>query len=115
MPRIEEFTGVACSIAEVERELARLRDASTRGGKAPASIVQPLLVSDLPVFCRWRGEPAWGSPELDQLVALADRLVVDSGEWDDLPYAYTHLAGLFERTAVSDIAWGRSLGWRLRL
>src|SRR5207249_2607905 len=23
----------------------------------PASIVMPLLISDLPVFCRWRGEP----------------------------------------------------------
>ena len=35
------------------------------GGTAvdhPASIVLPLLISDLPVFCRWRGEPEWGSP-----------------------------------------------------
>ena len=31
-----------------------------RGSAAhhPGSIVLPLLVSDLPVFCRWRGEPA---------------------------------------------------------
>src|SRR5205085_2926119 len=27
---------------------------------APASIVEPLLISDLPVFLRWRGEPPWG-------------------------------------------------------
>ena len=25
--------------------------------QAPASIVEPLLISDLPVFLRWRGEP----------------------------------------------------------
>ena len=28
---------------------------------APASIVLPLLISDLPVFCRWRGEPPFGT------------------------------------------------------
>src|SRR5690348_8923689 len=50
---------------------------------APASIVEPLLISDLPVFLRWRGEPPWGTPELEQLVAVTDRLIVDSIEWDD--------------------------------
>ena len=83
--------------------------------KAPASVVSPLLISDLPVFCRWRGEPPFGSPELDQLVAIADRLIVDSTEWEDLPYAYTRLAELFERTAVSDIAWARTARWRALL
>ena len=53
--------------------------------KAPASIVEPLLISDLPVFLRWRGEPSWGAPELEQLVDVTDRLIVDSTEWDDLP------------------------------
>lgn len=83
--------------------------------KAPASIVSPLLISDLPVFLRWRGEPPFGSQELDQLVAIADRLIVDSTEWDDLPYAYTRLVALFERTAVSDIAWARTGRWRALL
>ncbi len=83
--------------------------------KAPASIVEPLLISDLPVFLRWRGEPPWGAPELEQLVDLTDRLVVDSTEWDDVPYPYRNLAQLFERTAVSDIAWARTSRWRALL
>ena len=83
--------------------------------KAPASVVEPLLVSDLPVFLRWRGEPPWGSQELDQLVGIVDRLIVDSTEWDDLPYPYTHLAELFSRAAVSDIAWARTERWRALL
>jgi Glucose-6-P dehydrogenase subunit len=83
--------------------------------KAPASIVQPLLVSDLPVFIRWRGEPPWGAPELDQLVDIVDRLIVDSTEWDDLPFPYRHLVELFPRTAVSDIAWARTSRWRTLL
>src|SRR5581483_8654120 len=83
--------------------------------KAPGSVVQPLLISDLPVFCRWRGEPPWGSPELEQLVGIADRLIVDSTEWDDLPYPYRRLSELFGRTAVSDIAWARTSRWRTLL
>ena len=75
----------------------------------------PLLISDLPVFCRWRGEPPWGRPELEQLVDVVDRLVVDSSEWRGLPAAYRKLETLFDRIAVSDIAWGRSLPWRGRL
>ena len=82
---------------------------------APASIALPLLISDLPVFCRWRGEPPFGSTELEQLVGIIDRLVVDSTEWDHLPGAYTQLAALFERCAVSDIAWARTDRWRTLL
>jgi glucose-6-phosphate dehydrogenase assembly protein OpcA len=80
--------------------------------KAPASVVEPLLISDLPVFLRWRGEPPWGAPELEQLVGVTDRLIVDSTEWDDLPYPYRHLAALFPRAACSDIAWARTSRWR---
>jgi hypothetical protein len=83
--------------------------------KAPASIVAPLLISDLPVFLRWRGEPVWESSELGQLVDIADRLIVDSTEWDGLPYPYRRLAQLYDRTAVSDIAWARTSRWRTLL
>ena len=83
--------------------------------KAPASIVQELLISDLPVFLRWRGEPPWGAPELEQLVDVTDRLIVDSTEWDDLPHSYTRLAQLFPRCAASDIAWARTSRWRSHL
>lgn len=83
--------------------------------RAPASIVMPLLIADLPVFCRWRGEPSWKSHELGQLVDVVDRLVVDSSEWPGLPRAYESLAELFDRVAVSDVAWSRTAGWRTRL
>jgi glucose-6-phosphate dehydrogenase assembly protein OpcA len=88
------------------------------GGKrsrVPGSVVQPLLISDLPTFCRWRGLPPWGAPELEQLVHVCDRLVVDSSEWRGLPDAYRELERLFDRIAVSDVAWGRGLRWRARL
>jgi glucose-6-phosphate dehydrogenase assembly protein OpcA len=83
-----------------------------RRASAPASIVEPLLVSDLPAFLRWRGEPTFGSPELEQLVDVVDRLIVDGVEWQDADAIYRYLPTLFERVAVSDIAWGRLLEWR---
>ena len=99
---------------EVCSEVIELRLGGKRS-QAPASIVQPLLISDLPTFCRWRGEPPWGEPELEQLVGVCDRLVVDSSEWTGVPAAYEQLALLFDRVAVSDIAWGRARDWRGRL
>jgi hypothetical protein len=83
--------------------------------KAPASIVEPLLISDLPVFLRWRGEPPWDAPELEQLVGVTNRLIVDSTEWDDVPDAYLRLAELFPGCAASDIAWARTSRWRSHL
>jgi hypothetical protein len=82
---------------------------------APASVVEPLLISDLPVFLRWRGMPAWRSSELEQLVHVADRLIVDSTEWDDLPGAYASLVEVFPHVAASDIAWARTGRWRALL
>ncbi len=99
---------------EVLSEVIELR---LRGSAArhPGSIVLPLLVSDLPVFCRWRGEPAWESDELREVLGVTDRLVVDSSEWPGAPAAYARLAALFDRVAVSDIAFSRTLPWRRRL
>jgi hypothetical protein len=78
----------------------------------PASVVEPLLVPDLPVFLRWRGDLPFGAPELEELTLVADRLIVDSAEWADLEAAYERLPSLFERVTVSDIAWARGAPWR---
>jgi hypothetical protein len=83
-----------------------------RRATAPASVVMPLLVSDLPVFLRWRGEPAFGSEQLEQMVGVVDRLVVDSREWTDARAGFVRLPELFDRVAVSDISWARTLPWR---
>jgi glucose-6-phosphate dehydrogenase assembly protein OpcA len=86
-----------------------------RAARHPGSIALPLLIPDLPVFCRWRGEPAWASSELEEITEVCDRLVVDSAEWRGAPAAYTRLAALFERAAVSDIAFSRTVRWRRSL
>jgi Glucose-6-phosphate dehydrogenase subunit len=95
-------------------EVAELRLRGARA-EAPASIVLPLLLPDLPVFLRWRGRPDFDSAVFGQLVEVVDRLVVDTAEWPDVPAAYSELTGIFERVAVSDIAWRRTHPWRRTL
>ena len=96
---------------EICSEVVALRLCGRRAS-APASVVEPLIVSDLPVFLRWRGALPFSAPELEQLTEVADRLVVDSSEWSEPEEDYPRLTGLFERIVVSDIAWARGEQWR---
>jgi hypothetical protein len=116
VPRPEEPDGIDAELSircfpvgdrAVCGEVIELKLRGNRS-RAPASIVLPLLISDLPVFCRWRGRPDWESPEFVQLMGIVDRLIVDSTEWPDLPGAYAELVELFGRVVVSDIAWERT-------
>jgi Glucose-6-phosphate dehydrogenase subunit len=78
----------------------------------PASVVEPLLIPDLPVFLRWRGLPPFDDSAFVELVETVDRLIVDSTEWPGLPGPYAEFAEVFDRVAVSDIAWARTSRWR---
>jgi glucose-6-phosphate dehydrogenase assembly protein OpcA len=96
---------------EVCSEVISIRLCGKRAS-APASVVQPLLVPDLPVFLRWRGQCPWGAAELEELVEVTDRMIVDSAEWPDAEWAYASLADILDRVIVSDIAWARTEPWR---
>ena len=105
-------------LADIDREVvSEVIEVRLRGGPArhPASIVLPLLLSDLPAFCRWRGEPGWRSSAFAEIVGVIDRLVVDSSEWRSPTRGYAELTRLFDRAAVSDLAFRRTLPWRVRL
>ena len=95
-------------------ETIRIRLKGSRAA-APASVVQPLFLPDLPVFLRWRGVLAFGLEYFEGLIDVVDRLIVDSTEWPDLPASYGRLAGIFDHVAVSDIAWARTSRWRPQL
>jgi glucose-6-phosphate dehydrogenase assembly protein OpcA len=99
---------------KVSMETIRLKLCGNRV-QAPASVVEPLLLPDLPVFLRWRGLPPFGEQPFEQLVDTVDRLIVDSTEWRGLPAPYEQLAEIFDRVVVSDIAWTRTSRWRPQL
>ena len=109
---VEAFPGGGLRQVAVETIRVRLRG---RRAAAPASVVQPLLLPDLPVFLRWRGLPPFGEEPFEQLIDVVDRLIVDSTEWPGLPEPYARLAKVFDRAVVSDIAWARTSRWRPQL
>ena len=105
-------------LRDLDREVvSEVIEVRLRGRPAahPASIVLPLLLSDLPAFCRWRGEPRWSGSAFGEILGVVDRLVVDSAEWRSPGRSYARLAALFDRAAVSDLAYRRTLPWRVRL
>jgi hypothetical protein len=123
-PRPHDPSGIEADVAidcfaagggrQICTETIRIRLGGERA-EVPWSVVQPLLLPDLPVFLRWRDVPPFGERHFDGMVDVADRLIVDSTEWKDLPREYARLAEIFERVVVSDIAWARTSRWRPQL
>ena len=84
-------------------------------GRHLPAIVMPLLIHDLPVTVWWPGEPPFTSRAARDLLAHADRLVVDGSTWSgDGLQRLREMAELLDTTrlAVSDFALVRQSRWR---
>jgi glucose-6-phosphate dehydrogenase assembly protein OpcA len=83
----------------------------------PDAIATPLLVHDLPVALWWTDDPPIGGRTFTDLVALADRLVIDSGLFrDDGRARLVSLAAhAQEGLEIYDIGWMRLEPWRMLL
>lgn len=97
-----------------EQVLVRVRgDADDR----IASVVIPLLVPDLSVFLWWTGTPPHDTRRFADLIALADRLIVDSADFARPDRTLPLLADL-ARThrdrgfGITDLNWTRLTPWR---
>ncbi len=97
-----------------EQILARVRgDADDR----IASVVIPMLVPDLPVFLWWTGTPPQDARRFDDLVAVADRLIVDSADFARPDRTLPLIADLARshparRFGITDLNWTRLTPWR---
>lgn len=78
-----------------------------------ASVVIPLLVPDLPVFLWWTGTPPSDARRLDDLVTLADRLIVDSADFARAGRTLPEVARLVRfHVGITDLNWARLTHWR---
>jgi glucose-6-phosphate dehydrogenase assembly protein OpcA len=75
-------------------------------------IVAPLLIHDLPTHVWWPGDPPFADPIFDQLVEVADRVIIDSGDFDDLLLGLRRLATLRRRSGIGDLSWRRLAWWQ---
>lgn len=80
-----------------------------------AGVVAPILIHDLPTFVWWPGDPPFEHMVFDQLVELADRLIVDSSDFTDLLTSTRRLASLRHRSGVGDLVWERLSIWQERI
>jgi glucose-6-phosphate dehydrogenase assembly protein OpcA len=84
-------------------------------GRHLAAIATPLIVHDLPVTVWWPGEPTFTTRAAQDLIACADRLVVDGSTWSGNGLGRLRdMAALLETTelAISDFALVRQSRWR---
>ncbi|MDQ6793918.1 MAG: glucose-6-phosphate dehydrogenase assembly protein OpcA [Chloroflexota bacterium] len=99
---------------EICAEMIYLTVGGESGRHLPA-IVAPLLIHDLPVTIWWPGEPSFGTQQANDILATADRLVVDGSTWSEDGLArLCQLAELLDTTslAVRDFALVRQSRWR---
>lgn len=79
------------------------------------SVVSPLLVAELSDVLWWAGELG-DDPRFDDLLAIVDRVLVDSASFADPGAGLATLAALLRRSgrcpAICDFAWTRSAPWR---
>src|SRR4051794_5527902 len=84
-------------------------------GRHLDAIVAPLLIHDLPVTVWWPDEPPFGTQPVNDLLSMADRLVVDGSGWHGtgLPQL-RKMAAVADRLplAISDFALVRQSRWR---
>jgi len=89
-------------------------EVGVRARRRAAGTIVPLLVPDLPVFVWVMGDVAWDDELLSRLLAVADRLVVDSRRAKDVGALLTDLAADRRegRWAPGDFEWSRLAPWR---
>ena len=109
VPRLDESSHVY-----YEQILARVRgDADDR----LASVVIPMLVPDLPIFLWWTGTPPQNARRFNDLIAVADRLIVDSADFARPDRTLPLIAELARshhgrRFGITDLNWTRLTPWR---
>lgn len=80
-----------------------------------ASLVSPLMISELPTFLWWPSGDFASSPVFEDLVEIVDRLIVDSGQLGNDARALAQLRTLLDDEDdpwVGDFTWLRLQPWR---
>jgi glucose-6-phosphate dehydrogenase assembly protein OpcA len=84
-------------------------------GQHLSGLVAPLLIHDLPVTVWWPGEPHFESRSAQELLPMADRVIVDGSAWSgDGISGLAAMCGLPQRfqLEVADFALLRQARWR---
>ena len=118
--RLDAYASMRCQLGErgeskqVCGEQVTI-EAAGAAVESVASAVEPLLVPDIPTFLWWQDIPHYEDKLFSRLVALADRVVIDSATFDHPHEDLARVARLVReqpRVMLSDLNWGRLTTWR---
>jgi glucose-6-phosphate dehydrogenase assembly protein OpcA len=118
---LDAYVSARCHLTGDKRHVCSEQITVYADGARPeelASVVKPLLLSDLPVVLWWRSRNL-GDPVLDTLGPCSRKLIFDSGyqpfELDVLQKAAELLINRAECIWLADLNWRRLNGWRRSL
>ncbi len=80
-----------------------------------ATLIQPLLKPDLPVYLWWLNDPPADSAVFSRLADISSRIIVDSNTFFAPEQSLCALQSFMEEapgSALSDLNWGRITPWR---
>lgn len=96
-----------------EQIVLEARDGTAR--HLPGAVL-PLILSGLPSFLWWNGEPAWKTEQFEAMVDGSDRVIVDTSEMNHGEDGLVSLEDVEHRKisncAFSDFNWTRQQPWR---
>ena len=119
--RLEAYVSTRCQVASrgAAKRVCGEQVTIEAGGAAvetAASAIEPLVVSDVPVFLWWKDIPHEEDKLFSRLVDLSDRVVIDSLVFDRPHEDMKRLAQLIgarrQFMLASDLNWGRLTSWR---
>jgi len=117
-PQVKASVSAACQLdgsRQICYEEIRLH-ASGRSGPHLRSIIDPLLISDLPVFLWWTGDPPFQDAVFRTLAGLSNRVLVDSAVFRSPGATLARLGRFMQDDAidasVGDLNWNRLGSWR---
>ena len=117
-PPIEAYVGAQLrteggATSYGERIILEARDGASR--HLPGAVL-PLILSGLPSFLWWNGEPPWRTEQFEAMVDGCDRIILDTSEMQHGEDGLVALEEIDQRKlsncAFSDFNWTRQKPWR---
>lgn len=114
---VDAVASVRCSAVESDAPPLCYEEITVTGvGRVAdhlSSVVIPLLVAELPTYLWWPGQPPFGHRVFNQMLGVADQLLIDSSQFASPGDGLAHLARLSRaQQGVDDLNWGRLAPWR---
>jgi glucose-6-phosphate dehydrogenase assembly protein OpcA len=119
-PKLEAYVSTRCRMLGGNRKQVCGEQVTIEAAglavETVASAIEPLLEPDVPVFLWWKDIPHYEDKLFSRMIAMSDRIVIDSSCFDSPHKDLLRLARMIKERpqfmSASDLNWGRLTAWR---